>query len=87
MSLPEKDWNERFERSQAKPRHWRIAVGVVLIAIKIIQFASPGGLEFLENPNTAGLAGSIFGDVVIFALAGWLIYSGFKPAKVKIPKD
>jgi hypothetical protein len=87
MSPQKKDWNERFERAQKRPRHWRIALGVVLTAIKIIQFASPGGLEFLENLNTAGLAGSIFGDVVIFVLAGWLIYSGFKPGKITILKD
>jgi len=87
MSLPVKDWNERFERSQAKPRHWRIVVGVILIALKIGQFPANGEHGLLQSPNLAERSGAYFGDALLFAFAAWLIYSGFKPAKAKIPGD
>ena len=53
----------------------RIAFGVVLIALKIIQFISQWPVA---EPSAA-----YFWDGVQFALGGCLIYSGFRPAKAK----
>jgi len=83
----EKDWNERFERAQSKPRPWRIAVGIVLPAGKVGQFFMSGGTGFLQSPDPAERAGAYFGDALLFAGAVWLIYSGFRQTRVKLPKD
>jgi hypothetical protein len=82
----DKDWNERFGRAQSKPPHWRIAVGALLIVGKIGQFFSSGGTGILQSPNPSERAGAWFGDILLFAGAAWLIYSGFRSTRVKIPK-
>jgi len=82
----EKDWSERFERAQAKPRHWRIVLGIILIALKVGQLFANGEHGLLQSPNLYERAGAYFGDLFLFVLAGWLIYTGFKPARVKISK-
>jgi hypothetical protein len=79
----EKDWNERFERAQSKPRYWRIAVGAFLIVGKIGQFFMSGTTGLLQSPDPSERAGAWFGDVLLVAAAVWLIYSGSKPARVR----
>jgi hypothetical protein len=82
----DKDWNERFERAQRKPRHWRIAVGVLLIGIEAKNHLAPDP-NLLAADNPSQQLGMNVAAVLIVALSCWLIYSGFKPKKVSIPKD
>jgi len=82
----EKDWNERFERAEAKPPYWRVFIGAILIVGRIGQFVSPGD-NLIQPTDTAARLGSYFGSAVVLAGASWLIYSGFKPRRVKIPRD
>ena len=82
----EKDWNERFERGHNKSRHWRIIVGVLLIASQVKHYIFPASNEPVPV-NFYQQIGFYMGSVGMFALSCWLIYSGFKPKKINIPPD
>jgi hypothetical protein len=82
----DKDWNERFERGHDKSRHWRIAVGLILIGLKVTQYVAPAP-NLLAPMNRYEQIGGYFGNVAFLALACWLIYSGFRAKKIKIPPD
>jgi hypothetical protein len=75
----EKDWSERFEGTQKKRRHWRIVLGLVLVL-------APSPLPN-HAQGTAGDFGMYTARILIAVLGYWLLYSGFKPAKAKIPPD
>jgi hypothetical protein len=82
----EKNWDERFERAQSKPRDWRVALGAVPTMGKIGQFFMSGGTDLLQSPNTAERTGAWFGDALVFVLAAWLIYFGVQASESKNPR-
>jgi hypothetical protein len=82
----DKDWNERFERDQNKPRHWRIVVGLLLIAVEAKNHIGPDP-NLLTADDPSQQLGMHVAAVLLVALGCWLIYSGFKPKTVRIPKD
>jgi hypothetical protein len=82
----EKDWNERFERSQKKPRYWRIVVGLLLIVVEAKNHIAPDP-NLLKADNPSQQLGMNIAAVLIVVLGCWLIYSGFRPKKVGISKD
>jgi hypothetical protein len=85
MSASEKDWNERFQRAQAKPRVGRVVVGIGIIVVRVFTLAY--GIPEIYLETFANRLGALLGDMILFALAIWLIYTGRRPAKVNIPKD
>jgi hypothetical protein len=46
--MPDKDQNERFERAQKKPRHWRIVVGLLLLAGPSVGISCPIELSLMD---------------------------------------
>ena len=85
MSAPHKDWGERFQRAQAKTRPVRVVVGIGIIVLRA--FTLLYGIPYMYVENVASRLGVMSGDVILFGLAVWLIYTGWKPAKVNIPAD
>ena len=69
------------ENVPPKPRHWRIVLGIIIIVLKLIQYTTVGIFELPESGTPAYRIGALVGDVIWFAIAGWLIYTGRKPAK------
>ena len=79
----EKDWSERFERTQAKPRIGRVVLGAFILIARVGHILMiPGGFAQrldLWPPNNGEAVGYDLAGLTMWILAVWLIVSGLKP--------
>ena len=90
-----KDWSERFERAQGKQRPVRVWIGVLILIAKgwsifgDTRKSSPGVLGCLDlyPPTNAEAVGYDMGSIGLWPLAVWLIVSGVRTRRPKIPAE
>ena len=61
-----------------KKRWWRIILGAVIVLAKIAQFVTVGPMELAQGATKSYVTGAIVGDIIMFTLAIWLLWSGMK---------
>lgn len=61
-----------------------MGIGIILVRVFTLAY---GFLPEVYLEDVAHRLGALLGDVIVFALAVWLIYTGRRPAKVNLPKD
>lgn len=66
---------------QPKKRWWKIILGTLTLFAKIAQFLTVGPMETTPGATSGYVMGAVIGDLLMLALAIWLIRSGMKPAK------
>ncbi len=68
---------------QPKKRWWKVILGSLILFAKIAQFLTIGPMEMTPGATPGYITGAILGDLLMLALAIWLIWSGMKPAQQK----
>jgi hypothetical protein len=86
-----KDWNDRFERAQVKPRTWRVVVGALILFSKVGHFVTTQGdimkrLDLWAPVNSEALGYDVASSLM-WLLAIWLIASGLQPRQVQLPPE
>ena len=84
--MDDKNWNERFEKAQAKPGGARIFLGVVIIFFKVILKLAMLGPS-LGPPDLRGQSIFDLVGVSLWFLGFGLIVSAFLSGKVTLPPE
>jgi hypothetical protein len=71
----------------APKRPLRVFVGLGVVGLKFIELSALGFREFAPGESASYHLGALFADILEIGVAVWLIYSGWKPAKARIPKN
>ena len=58
-----------------------------IVVAKCNQFVATGLPEGAPGVSDAYRIGAFLGDAIMLTLTVWLLYTGFVPAKARIPKD
>ena len=89
--MSEKNWTERFETAQQKPKTWRVAVGLIILLVKVSSIIQPhtsndvlGRLDLYPSTNAEAL-GYDLASTLLWLAAVWLIVSGLQSRKVVLP--
>jgi hypothetical protein len=93
--MPPKDWTQRFEKAEQKPRVGRLVFGILILLSKASHFIAVNpdqpkgimGLLDLWPPTNAEAIGYDLGSTLLWLVALWLIVTGVQPKAVTLPPE